>query len=231
MARSSEKKRAYYQAHREEILAKRALYRAANREVIRVKKAAVYRAQRAEILAKLAAYRAEHREEERAYYTTYRAAHRAAMLKNQELYNATHLAERKAYRVSRRAEKRAYDQAYNAANRDERRAMAVAWIKAHPEEMASHYRRRRARKLNAPVCDFTKAQWEDMKASYGYRCVYCPPECPACERKTHRLTQDHITPLSQGGSHTLQNIVPCCARCNSKKHAGPVLVPVQPLLL
>ena len=46
-----------------------------------------------------------------------------------------------------------------------------------------------------------------------------------------RLEMDHITPLSKGGDHTASNIVPCCRSCNAKKGTGPVLKPVQPMLL
>ncbi len=84
--------------------------------------------------------------------------------------------------------------------------------------------RRRARKLQVPVNDLTGIQWLAIKAHYGNRCVYCG-------RKMQRLTQDHITPLSKGGSHTLSNVVPACQRCNSKKGVKSPLIPIQPLLL
>jgi 5-methylcytosine-specific restriction endonuclease McrA len=93
----------------------------------------------------------------------------------------------------------------------------------NPEKAIATGQRRRAHKLAAPINDLTAAQWKAIKAAYGFRCVYC-------HRKTARLTMDHITPLSKGGSHTFSNIVPACTSCNSKKHDGPVLVPVQPLL-
>ena len=32
-----------------------------------------------------------------------------------------------------------------------------------------------------------------------------------------RLTQDHVIPLSKGGQHIKENIVPACPSCNSKK--------------
>lgn len=85
-------------------------------------------------------------------------------------------------------------------------------------------RKRRARKKRSATNDFTDAEWQEMKAHYGHRCVYCG-------RKLQRLTQDHLTPLHLGGAHTKQNIVPACQSCNSKKYLGPPLVPVQPLLL
>ena len=83
----------------------------------------------------------------------------------------------------------------------------------------------RARKANAPINDFTAAQWREMQGAYDHRCAYCG------KRAKGKLTQDHITPLSKGGSHTVSNIVPACRSCNSQKHAGPPLTQVQPLLL
>jgi hypothetical protein len=94
----------------------------------------------------------------------------------------------------------------------------------HPEKRIAANATRRARKLGAPVNDFTAAQWRAMKAHYGYRCVYCG-------KKQQRLTQDHITPFSKGGSHTASNIVPACRSCNSKKGIKAPLRPVQPLLI
>ena len=84
--------------------------------------------------------------------------------------------------------------------------------------------RRRARKLSAPRNDLTTKQWQTIKEHYHHSCVYCG-------KKPKRLTQDHITPLSKGGSHTLHNVIPACQSCNSRKHTGPPLKPVQPLLL
>jgi 5-methylcytosine-specific restriction endonuclease McrA len=83
--------------------------------------------------------------------------------------------------------------------------------------------RRRARKAGSPRNDLTMAQWRAIKAHYGHRCVYCG-------QPSQRVTQDHITPLSKGGAHTVSNVVPACQSCNSRKHVGPPLCPVQPLL-
>lgn len=84
---------------------------------------------------------------------------------------------------------------------------------------------RRARKANAPINDFTHAQWTALQVAFDHRCAYCG------KRAKGHLTQDHVQPLSKGGSHTLSNIVPACKSCNSRKHAGAPLIPVQPMLL
>jgi len=55
----------------------------------------------------------------------------------------------------------------------------------------------------------TTQQWEDIIRKYNYRCAYCGKRC--------YLTQDHIIPLSRGGEHSPDNIVPACSECNGKK--------------
>ena len=43
-----------------------------------------------------------------------------------------------------------------------------------------------------------------------------------CERcgKLARLQADHITPVTQGGSHELANLQALCERCHQRKTAG-----------
>jgi 5-methylcytosine-specific restriction endonuclease McrA len=106
----------------------------------------------------------------------------------------------------------------------QKRAESSAYKKANPEKVQAWNNAHRARKLAAPVSDLTPAQWLQILAAYDHRCVYCG-------RKMRRLTQDHITPLSKGGSHTFSNVVPACRSCNSRKNYGEVLCPIQPLLL
>jgi len=113
-------------------------------------------------------------------------------------------------------EKKRKRQQYYRENSDSEIERVKAYFRAHPEKVREISKRHRARKWNAEVCDFTLEQWTELKAVYNHRCAYCGI-LPA------RLTQDHLTPLSKGGNHTLHNIVPSCQSCNSHKHAGPPL--------
>ena len=112
---------------------------------------------------------------------------------------------------------------------------ARAWQKANPDKVRQivvvSAAKRRSLKHADTKNDLTTAQWREILAAYQYRCVYCPHDCKACKTKSHQLTQDHITPVAKGGSTTASNIVPACRSCNSKKHTGPVPMPIQPLLL
>jgi hypothetical protein len=125
------------------------------------------------------------------------------------------------------------DQRYNAipANKAKKNAQRQERYDKDPSKPLANSKRRRARKKNAPINDLTAPQWEAIKQAYNFRCVYCPPTCKACHRKTHRLTQEHLTPLSKNGSHTVSNVVPACHSCNTRRQNGKVLKPVQPLLM
>lgn len=171
-----------------------------------------------------AAYRATHREEIRAYITAWHVAHPEKERIYQAAYAATHRAKLRARATAYYQAHRAEAAAYHEAHRAKRRAKSAAYSAAHPDEKRARSAARRARKCLAPINDLTAAQWKAMKEHFKHCCAYCG-------RKAQRLTQDHITPLPKGGSHTLSNIVPACRSCNSIKHTGPPLSPVQPMLL
>ena len=84
------------------------------------------------------------------------------------------------------------------------------YYRTHYEITVRSVEKRRARKLGCEN-NLTAGQWNIIKAAYGYRCAYCG-------KKPKLLTKDHIIPLSKGGGHTANNIVPACRSCNSRKH-------------
>lgn len=172
-----------------------------------------YRKQREKILAKKHAKDAENREKINAEARARRAANPEHARAKDRKNHAKHREKRNAYGRQR----------YHA-NAAEIQAKHAQYLKDHPEVVATYNRNRKARMNGATIRNFTAAQWEDMKAHYRYRCVYCGV-------KPDVLTQDHIIPLSKGGDHTMSNIVPACRSCNCSKKAGPPLKPVQPLLL
>lgn len=181
-----------------------------------------------------AAYRAAHREENRAYQRQYRADHAEALReadrrRYQEQREERRLklaASYREHREERRQRSREYyrthsaaikaaTRAYGATHPEKMRAWRRTWKKRHPDATRAWGKARKAAMRGAAVRDFTAAQWEEMKRLYGDRCAYCGVE-PAV------LTQDHVIPVSRGGSHTASNIVPACQECNSRKGARPL---------
>jgi 5-methylcytosine-specific restriction endonuclease McrA len=52
-----------------------------------------------------------------------------------------------------------------------------------------------------------------LMENYNYQCFYCHIEV----KRGINLHLDHKLPLSRGGSHTIDNLVPACQTCNLKK--------------
>ena len=59
----------------------------------------------------------------------------------------------------------------------------------------------------------TSEEFEKLKKEYGYMC----PSCKKLEPLI-KLTRDHITPIKEKGSDSIENIQPLCQSCNSIKH-------------
>lgn len=79
------------------------------------------------------------------------------------------------------------------------------------ENKMMHVRLRRALKLGARG-SHTSQDWEILKNRFNYMCLCCKQHEPQII-----LTEDHIVPLSLGGSHDISNIQPLCQSCNSRK--------------
>jgi 5-methylcytosine-specific restriction endonuclease McrA len=59
---------------------------------------------------------------------------------------------------------------------------------------------------------------DDVIEDVVYRAVIASGPCVYCgDRAT---TADHVRPLSSGGRHVIENLVPACRSCNSSKHAA-----------
>lgn len=69
---------------------------------------------------------------------------------------------------------------------------------------------RRRGRLAKSEKHFTGEEWVALCAKHVGRCAYCGviPKL---------LTIDHRVPLSRGGDNSIDNILPSCARCNTRK--------------
>lgn len=110
-----------------------------------------------------------------------------------------------------------------AENRKRRRVYEAEYRRAHPDKMRAQGSARRARVAMAPRVTLTAGQWEFIKRYHKHRCYYCGAT-------PKRLTKDHIIPLAKSGPHSMDNIVPACQSCNSKKWINSPPMPVQPFL-
>ena len=86
------------------------------------------------------------------------------------------------------------------------------YYQEHREWKRFQNRRYKARKRHG-VGSHTFGDWELLKKQYGY----CCPWCKRCEPEI-KLEEDHIIPLTKGGSDYIENIQPLCRNCNSKKY-------------
>lgn len=117
----------------------------------------------------------------------------------------------KRWYAEHRAEVIAKASAYAQKNAERIKARKRAQYAIDPFPVYRQVERRRAR-LAQVLCTLTKAQWEAVLDLYGHRCAYCG-------RADVKLTKDHILPISRGGPHTRENVVPACKPCNSRKQA------------
>jgi len=60
------------------------------------------------------------------------------------------------------------------------------------------------------IRDLTQEQWRQRLEEFGHHCAYC-------WASDVKLTKDHLIPITRGGQHTIDNIVPACQPCNTRK--------------
>lgn len=100
---------------------------------------------------------------------------------------------------------------WNKANPEKVKACEAKWQKANSQKNAVYHNKRRALKYaNTPISELlTSTEWLASLADAHGHCHYCDKEA--------KLTLDHVIPLSKGGKHSKDNVVPACQHCNSSK--------------
>jgi hypothetical protein len=85
--------------------------------------------------------------------------------------------------------------------------------KKYPERVRVINQNRRARERGAEG-SHTEAEWLRVKVINAYLCAGCGDIA-----FNIKLTEDHIIPLSRGGTNYISNIQPLCPYCNCRKWA------------
>jgi len=71
-------------------------------------------------------------------------------------------------------------------------------------------KRNLSKKRGAEVSNLTAEEWLSILEDHGGACAYCG-------RTDKKLCMEHVIPISRGGNHTKDNVVPSCHRCNNVK--------------
>ena len=132
-------------------------------------------------------------------------------------------ARKKQYYLANKEHIRRQQQEYQRVNRDKNAALQKGFRKRHPDKAASYQRKRRAYLKNCISKPYTVVQ---ILNTYGTNCHIChSPIDLNAPRKIgilgwrHGLHIDHLTPISKGGSDTLDNVRPAHGACNLSKAA------------
>ena len=99
---------------------------------------------------------------------------------------------------------------YHLKNRAEILDYHSQHYREHPEVSVAAHQNRRVQELSAEG-SFTPKEFLDKCKMLGNRCMYC-------RRDDMPLGPDHAIPLSRRGSNNIDNIVPSCKSCNTRKN-------------
>lgn len=159
------------------------------------------------------------------------AANREYKARNAEKVKASNAAYREANRDTLRVRYREWRKAHperdyqihrkwKDANPEKRKAQR---LKSYHRDLAKsrayvihRHHIRRVRLLNLSG-SHTIAEWEALKAQYGFKCLRCGRAEPQVS-----LTRDHVVPVAKGGGNDIGNIQPLCKSCNCRKHTKTV---------
>lgn len=208
----SEQNARYYRENRETIIERAHEYRNDNRDRILEKQAKYYAANRDKILEQQAEYLA--RPEVAAARAEYRADYHSrpeVKTRREERYweKRDEILEKKAAHRSRpevKARAAEYYRKWAAANREHISEYRTTNAHIYWED---RYRRRAQKFGFEPVIEsFTRAE---LVERWGDACVHCGGPFDELDHA--------LVPVARGGSHTLENCRPSCARCNRSQGA------------
>ena len=97
-------------------------------------------------------------------------------------------------------------------NKDRINATRRLWRANNPDKV---YAKNHNRRIKVTLTPFPALEWKDRLDRFG-------DYCPYCDTKGHKLTLDHVIPITLGGTNDIWNLVPCCISCNCSKNNKPL---------
>lgn len=197
----SKRSKKYYQKNKEKIKKNIKEYQEGNKEKI-VKRSKTYRENnKNKIAEKDKIYRENNKEKIAERNKIYRENNKEKIAK----YNRNYQKNNKVG-VARRNRK------YRRNNKEKIAKSNREYRRKNPEKILNWYNTRRQR-LNKNKDEITKKDWLKIMKSTNWKCFYCD-----IILNNKNRTLDHILSLSKKGSHTKENLIPCCRSCNSSKN-------------
>lgn len=118
------------------------------------------------------------------------------------------LAKVKYFYIQNKEKLISYQKEYNIKNKDKIRKRELEYNRTNSQRVSHIANRRRTRKVNNGG-SHTLDELVQKFSSLGNVCFYCGIG--------GKLTIDHDIPLSRGGTNNIDNILPACKSCNSRK--------------
>lgn len=113
------------------------------------------------------------------------------------------------------------------ANKPQHQAGNKRWIAKNRAKHNTYQKvyghRRRCTMLCSTYTPLTVAQWQETLLVFNHACAYCL-------RQGVPLEQEHMMPISRGGAHSADNVVPACRSCNASKATRSLLEFIHPSL-
>ena len=128
-------------------------------------------------------------------------------------------------RIAQSDNAREYQRDFRKANKESFANYIREWLRTTEgkEYIARRNFHRRSSVLRTPVKQLlNSAQWREIKLKFHNACAYCGIP----ESSSVKLTRDHLIPVTKGGLHTKENIVPACQPCNARKGAKLLIHPI-----
>jgi 5-methylcytosine-specific restriction endonuclease McrA len=119
------------------------------------------------------------------------------------------------------AQRKARRQTQTAEQREQKRLYALANYRKNRERCQANLDNSRQKRRGVPG-KITLQEWRDRLAEFNHHCAYClAPFDPTVRPK--QVSKDHMQPLAKGGRHLIENVVPACRQCNTRKSARTLL--------
>ncbi len=134
----------------------------------------------------------------------------------QRKYRKGWVARNPSYHKKYREEHREICKKYQEQHREICNRQRRKWYANNRHKIKAWDAQRKAKLRSGRFGVLTPSDWLDILQQFGNACAYC--RRPFGIRL--KATMDHVLPLSLGGLHTKENVVPACRSCNSRKGAS-----------